>query len=77
METTKRPSLKLVKQLLVLVEKYKLDHLEIPGIKLSKSKHTYSPQELRAMNGAAPVVTTFDSISDIDREIAQSLGGDA
>lgn len=38
-----------VEQLAQIVEKFKLDSIEVEGLKITKSKHTYSEAELKKL----------------------------
>jgi DUF1009 family protein len=67
----KRISIKQLKQLLGLVDKHKLDLLELPGVKVTKSKHL-----LKEVSPTEAPNTYFEptSVDEIDAEIKKALG---
>ena len=68
---TKRPSLKLVKQILALVDKHKLDSFSIPGLTLTKSRHSIAEKQPLAQNMGQGILT---SVEEIDAQIMKDLG---
>lgn len=73
-------SLKTLKNLLQLVESYKLDELEFNGIKVKKSKHTVEPQKIPAKDTQKTKNTHMNtiptSIEEIDRMNRIAMGLD-
>lgn len=70
----KKLSIKTIRQLLALADKFCLDTLEVPGLKITKSKHQLKDS---TQKGAIPPVSgSYEptSIDEIDAEIKKTLG---
>lgn len=78
MQNEKRPSAKTIKQLAALVERYKLDCLEIPGLKLTRSAHIMADSDYKRAGFDLPAAPKGagipETIEELDREAAALLG---
>jgi hypothetical protein len=65
----KRISVKILKQVLALVDKHKLDSIEISGLKITKSRHSFKDSGPGASESSEPT-----TVEEIDAETKKMLG---